>query len=57
MLLAFEGQDVEDGVEPADGEFMASVVKENALLGAHGQASLTTLGIASCVSMNCSVMP
>jgi hypothetical protein len=30
VFFALERQDVEDGVEPADGEFVASVVEEDA---------------------------
>ncbi|MNO06856.1 hypothetical protein D3C81_2288200 [compost metagenome] len=44
MFFAFEGQDVELGVEAVDGEFMAVVVEEDARLGAHDQSFLVCGG-------------
>ncbi|CAI8730237.1 hypothetical protein EMIT0P218_130001 [Pseudomonas sp. IT-P218] len=44
MFFALEGQDVEDGVEPADGKFVASVVEKDARWRAHGQSFLVCGG-------------
>jgi hypothetical protein len=51
VFLAFEGQDVEDGVEPVDGELVASVVEENGSYGVHVQTSLRNYGEASFPSL------
>jgi hypothetical protein len=45
VLLAFEGQDVEGGVEPVDGEYVAGVVEEDARCVGQNQTSLGWLGI------------
>jgi hypothetical protein len=45
VFLAFEGQDVEGGVEPVDGEYVAGVVEEDARCVGQNQTSLGWLGI------------
>ncbi|MNP02524.1 hypothetical protein D3C76_943780 [compost metagenome] len=40
VFFAFEGEDVEGGVEAVDVQFVAAVVEEGAQCGAHGQAFL-----------------
>jgi hypothetical protein len=45
VFFAFEGEDLEHGVEPTDRELVAGVVEEDAWLSAHGQASLGWMGI------------